>query len=246
MNHHKWCPEESAKLFPIFQASVSGEKGSETQHALILTLLYSLRSWHGAVCVCVCFFMYVCVGVLSYAWVCVAHPHSSKFCYPWGSGCARITLASHSGFKTQTNTGTHTYNCAHKKTHVDTFQSIPAQHTLSYVHARLRTPLGFATAPLFNFQLNYIPLLPILNQDPSFPSGHTHKHMRTHLFNGTASHLSPRLCGLLNFHCKWESFDSVETFKNFFFCLLSVEKRLDWWTWTFHCCRMKLEEQVLS
>lgn len=27
------------KLFPIFQVSVSGEKESETQHALILTLL---------------------------------------------------------------------------------------------------------------------------------------------------------------------------------------------------------------
>lgn len=92
------------------------------------------------ICVCVCgVFVPMCARTHSLMHACVAHPHSSKFCYPWGSGCVRITLASHSGLKhkqtqvyTQKTMCTHTKNTTHTCT--QTFQSVPAQHTLLCTH----------------------------------------------------------------------------------------------------------------
>lgn len=71
-------------------------------------------------------------------------------------------------------------------------------HTLSRTHTRSRTPAWLCHGSAFQFSAQLHSTV-TYSKPRSLFSLRTHTHTRTYLFNGTASHLSPRLCGLLNF-----------------------------------------------
>lgn len=137
----------------------SGCFWSKTRHALILSSQVVARPGPACLCALICMPVWLTHSVVN-------------FSYPWGSGCARITLASHSGFKTQTNTSTHCRPCACRVTPTDTPERTCRAHTHRHgsafqFSAQLHSTVTYSN-PRFRFSLR------------------TH----THLFNAAASHLS--------------------------------------------------------
>ncbi len=138
------------------------------------SLLSQVVGMGACVCVCVC----MCVWSCSLMHACVAHPHSSKFCYPWGSGCARITLASHSGLKhKQTQVHTHKTMCTKNPTQLHSKGYLHNTH--SCIHTRSQTPTWLCCGSAFQFsaQLHSTvtyskPKIPLFPRDT-----HTHTHI---------------------------------------------------------------------
>lgn len=134
-------------------------------------------------------------------WVSAAHSHSSLLCQGAGIISAFVCVCSVIlGGPAAQGLNWHPTRVL-KHTHTQTY--LHNTHTLRCVHTHPHTHththhLGFAMAPLFNFQLNYISLLPILNWDSlrtcTYTHTHRHAHKHTkHLFNGPASLLTSKI-----------------------------------------------------
>lgn len=172
------------KLCPIFQVSVSGEKKSETRACSRprSSFLSQVVGTGGCARACACVpGVHVCGPALICMPVWLTHSAVNSVIL---GGLAVQGLHWHPTLvlkrkQTQVHKRTlqilrwkNTHRHMLKNTCINTHKRARAK-TDTQTHTQ---QLGFATAPLFNFQLNYIPLLPILNQDPSFPSGRTHIH----------------------------------------------------------------------